>query len=148
MERARKMKHVKRELSIPSGLYHFRICVTGLQHPPSVRRVYAHVQHELVVLLTAQTFGEGVSRLVIGGNVIEGDFFVFDLLSQEVMAHLDVFCAIMEFWVLCNGDGGLVVNKKGSGSGKWLKELCEKSPEPDSLLCGMGCSDVLGLGTG
>ena len=73
MECARKMKHVKRELSIPSGPYQFCVCITGLQHPPSVHRVYTHVQHELVVLLMAQAFGEGVSRLVIGGNVIEGN---------------------------------------------------------------------------
>ena len=113
-----------------------------------MRRAYAHVQHEFVVLLLAQAFDKGISRLVIGGDIIEDDFFIFNLLSQEVVAHLNVFCVIMEFWVLYDGDGGLVINEKRSGSRKWLKELCEKSPVPDSLLCGMGCGNVLGLGAG
>ena len=68
-----------------------------------------------IVFLTAQAFCQGVGNLVPCGKILRYDLLVFDKLTQEVMADLDVLCTVMELRVPGDGDGGLVVDVEDGG---------------------------------
>jgi len=57
------------------------------------------------VLLPGKALCKDVSRLVVSGHIIEGDIAQFDLVSEEVIADVDVFRLVMELWVFCDGNG-------------------------------------------
>jgi len=57
------------------------------------------------VLLLGKALCEDVSGLVISGHIIEGDIAQLNLVSEEVIADVDVFCPIMELWVFRDGNG-------------------------------------------
>jgi hypothetical protein len=89
-------------------------CHIGLisQHTPSVHAVYTHLIGEVFMLLACESFGEDISGLVIGGDVLEVDGLGLVLLVQEVVADLDVLGVVMKFGVASDGNSGLVVNEE------------------------------------
>jgi hypothetical protein len=81
------------------------------QHAPSVHVAYTHLISEALVFLACESFGEDVGSLVISGDIFEVDGLSLILLTQEMMADLNVFDAVMEFGVVSDSNGGLVVNE-------------------------------------
>src|SRR6266850_359151 len=124
------------------------VCITVVQHPPSVHMAYAHLQHELVVLLAAEPFGESIGRLSIGRDVRQGNFAVVNFLLQEMITHINVLSLVMELGVFCNGDGGLVINEECSGRVERMEEFCEELSKPDGFLGCVSGGNVLGFSTG
>src|SRR6266850_5594551 len=124
------------------------VCITVVQHPPSVHTAYAHLQHELVVLLAAEPFGESVGRLSIGRDVRQGNFAIVNFLSQEMITHIDVLSSVMELGVFHDGDGGLVVDEECSGRVERMEKFHEELSKPDGFLGCMSGGDVLGFSTG
>jgi len=66
------------------------------------------------MLLLGKALCKDVSGLVVSGHVIKGDIAQLDLVSEEVIADVDVFRSVMELWVFCDGDGRLVVDEEGN----------------------------------
>jgi len=66
------------------------------------------------VLLPGKALREDVSGLVVSGHIIKGDIARLDLVSEEVIADVDVFRLIMELWVFHDGNGRLVVDEEGN----------------------------------
>ena len=64
------------------------------------------------MLLLGKALRQDVSRLVVGGHVIENDIARLNLVSEEVIADVNVFGLIMELWVFRDGDGRLVINEE------------------------------------
>ena len=56
------------------------------------------------MFLPSKALSQDVSRLVIGGQVVKGDLAGLDLVTQEVITNVDMFGAVVELGVLCNGD--------------------------------------------
>jgi len=67
------------------------------------------------MLLSAESFGQHVSGLCIGGHIFKVNLFILDFLPQEVISYLNVLCAVIELWVFGDSDCGLVVDVKNSG---------------------------------
>ena len=66
------------------------------------------------MLLPGKALRKDISRLVVSGHVIKGDIARLDLVSEEVIADVDVFRSVMELWVFRDGDGRLVVDEEGN----------------------------------
>jgi hypothetical protein len=81
------------------------------QHAPSVHAAYTHLISKVLIFLMCESFGEDVGSLVIGGDVFKVDGLSLVLLTQEMMADLNVFGAVMKFRVASDSNGGLVVNE-------------------------------------
>jgi hypothetical protein len=92
-----------------------------------------------------QTLCQHVGHLLPSGGVNQLQCPVVDYLPQEIVTDVNVFCAVMELWVLGNGDGGLVVDVEDSGGGGVLAKFGEKLPQPYSFLGGVSPSNVLGF---
>jgi len=71
------------------------VCVTTVQHPPSVCMAYAHLQHKFFVLLAIEPFGKSIGRLSIGGDVRQCDFAVINFLLQEMVMDFDVLSLVI-----------------------------------------------------
>ena len=80
------------------------LCATASQHAPSVWVAHTHHLGELVVLLTGKAFSEHVGWLVLHRDVLRVDLLFFDLPSKIVILNINMFGAIMEFWVLGDHD--------------------------------------------
>ena len=66
------------------------------------------------MLLLGKALHKDVSRLVVSGHIIKGDITRLDLVSEEVIADINVFRPVMELWVFCDGNGRLVVDEEGN----------------------------------
>jgi len=64
------------------------------------------------VLLLGEALCQDISGLVVGGHIIKNNITRLDLVSEEVIADVDVFGLIMELWVFCDGDGQLVIDEE------------------------------------
>ena len=64
------------------------------------------------MLLPGKALRQDVSRLVVGGHIIENDIAQLNLVLEEVIADVNVFGPIMELWVFCDGDGRLVIDEE------------------------------------
>ena len=66
---------------------------------------------ELCELLSLQWLGEAVHNHVIGQTMIDMQFFLVDVVSDEKMANVDVFSplAAAQFSILLEQNGSLVV---------------------------------------
>jgi hypothetical protein len=61
------------------------------------------------MLFAAEPFSEDVCNLISSGSVHKSDLFAFNLLSQKMVSNFNMLCLIMEFGVMGDGDGGLIV---------------------------------------
>ena len=59
--------------------------------------------------------GEDVSQLVLRGDPVEFDATLVNVLSNEMMPHVDVLGALVMLVACCECDGGLVVHVDHGG---------------------------------
>ena len=56
-----------------------------------------------------ERLGEDVGDIVSGRNVLDCDFSVLNRFANEVVAHVNVFCARVKFVVLSECDRSLII---------------------------------------
>ena len=59
---------------------------------------------------TSKRLGEDVHELSTSFDELDDDLPSINTISEEVELHVDVFAPVVQNWILCEGDGGLVVH--------------------------------------
>ena len=54
--------------------------------------------------------GEDVHELSAGLNELDDDLSSIDTIKKKVTLDVDMLASVVEDWVLCKGDGGLIVH--------------------------------------
>jgi len=75
------------------------------QHAPSVRAAYAHSLPKLHIRHRWKALHQDLGHLLPSRGVSQFNRLVLDNLSQEVITHIYMLDAIVEFRVSCDGDG-------------------------------------------
>ena len=61
-----------------------------------------------------QGLGHNISKVVVGGDMLEVDFSMFEGLMYVVVLYFDVLCSLVESWVLNQLNSSLVVDIKNN----------------------------------
>jgi hypothetical protein len=80
------------------------------QHAPSAHMAQAHLCCKMLVLFPHQSLHQDVSNLVSSWYILEFYFFILNFVPQEMVTDVNVFHLVMELWVACNSNHGLIVN--------------------------------------
>lgn len=57
-----------------------------------------------------KSFGQNICGLLICWSVLKMDLLALNFVPQKVVSHFNVFGAIVELGVVCDGDRGLIVD--------------------------------------
>ena len=75
--------------------------------------MHDHVQPEQLSEFPEFSFcewlGKDVGNIVSGQNVLDCDFSVLSCFTNEVVVHVNVFCACMKFVILSECDCSLII---------------------------------------
>jgi len=74
--------------------------------------------------------GQEVGELVLGVNVVGPNAPFLQAAHDEVVPHPDVLAALMEDWILCQGQGRLAVHPELHCLCVSAKEIAEQSSQP------------------
>jgi len=87
----------------------------------------------------AEWLGEDVCELSFGLDKLQNNLSSIDKTSVDVIA------VVVEDWILCKGDGGLIVHHQGWRVSFLTSQLAQQPAQPNSLACRRGSCDVLRL---
>ena len=71
-----------------------------------------HILHKPIMLLPSEPLDQDVSGLLISGKVVKSDVAGLDHVTNEMMTDVNVFSVVMKFWVLHDGNSGLIVDEE------------------------------------
>ena len=98
-------------------LYYIRIV---LQHSPSIRMKSEDI-NKRIVLGSGKALCENVGNIIVCGNVRCDQVFILDVVTNEMVANIDVFQTSMESGVLGKSDRTVVVAMNGGR--EWKKGI-------------------------
>ena len=101
---------------------------------------------KLRVQRLGKRFGKDVGEIRFGRYVNDVDHSVVDMISQEVRVDVDVLGSRVEFEVVRDGDGGLVVGLHDLRCVHCETEFFEEIPDPQDLFRSVHNSCVFGFG--
>ena len=128
------------DLSITLPLSFVWLLVRYMSHPDPGAK--------LLELDSPKGLGQEVGELVLGVDVVGPNAPFLQAAPDEVVPHPDVLAALMEDWILSQGQGGLVVHPELHCLCVSAKEIAKQPSQPQSLSrSGSGC-DVLCLAAG
>ena len=119
-----------------------------LQYAPSGGAAYCHLLRELGVFLAVESLREGVCDLFSRWYVLQFDYFLLDLATQEMALDVDMFCAIVVLRILGDGHCGLATHANCGRVVIRESDFGEESPKPNDLFCSMGTSNVFSFSAG
>jgi len=97
---------------------------------------------------SSKGLGQKVGELVLGVDVVGPNAPFLQAAPDEVVPHPDVLAALMEDWILRQGQGGLAVHPELHCLCVSAKEITKQPSQPQSLSrSGSGC-DVFCLAAG
>jgi hypothetical protein len=90
-----------------------------------------------------QILGENISKLVVGADVLDRNFFILLELSNLVKGNVDMFASFVELRIHHETNGYLIVRKMGCWFRLRKSHIYHKSSGPDSLFGSNRCRDIL-----
>ena len=98
-----------------------------------------------------ERLGKDVGNIVSGWNVSDHDFSVLNHFMNEVVAHVNVFCVRMKFFILSECDCSLIIAIRINGSSgaerSSCRKLCSHSASLATCVCAMYSASVLDSAT-
>ncbi|CAA0813558.1 COP9 signalosome complex subunit 7 [Striga hermonthica] len=94
---------------------------------------------------TAEWFGKDVCELQSGFDKLQKNLSSIDTITDEVKTGIDVLTPVMEDWIFCKGNGGLVVHHQSWCTSFLAGQFAQQPTQPDRLACRYGCRHVLCL---
>jgi len=91
---------------------------------------------------------EKIREVIVGADVVDGDFARGDLLAAEVVADVDVLRAHMEVLLVGERDGGLIIDVDESGGDLGKMEFGEGTTKPNGFTCSVSERHVLSFHAG
>ena len=93
----------------------------------------------------AERLGEDVRELLTSFDELVDDLPSIDTVPEEVELHVDVFTPVVQNWILCEGDGGLVIHHQCWWVSFHTGQLAQQPTQPHNLARHCGCRYVLCL---
>ena len=80
-----------------------------------LRSIWIHhtqLQHVTLKLAFGESLGEDVCNLILRSTIRQNNISLFNIITQEVMSHINMFCSLMLNWTLPYTDNTGVVTHK------------------------------------
>lgn len=95
-----------------------------------------------------QCLREDVGCHIVGRAMHDKDLAVFNSVSDEMELNVNMFGAIVEFVVLGQSNGALVVTIDGHGLARHPKNLHKEVSHPNGFFRCVGKGNIFGFGSG
>ena len=82
--------------------------------------------HKRIMFGSGEALCEDVSNVVIHGNVWRGQVFILNMVTNKMVANINVFRTSVESRVLGKSDCAMIVTVNGSWEWKGVSEFREK----------------------